>query len=144
MLPISIPTRASGTISSGSNWAMSAVPIYRTCTARSFALQSVCDTNRRSCRAALANVATCFSSFSRDQLNHSALKAEWFFHFIQTSISTLRTFNLQYLAHITRYKPGFTINQDRTNVLACSQNKRQAPRSHSEDACRLANQDMPG
>jgi hypothetical protein len=44
----------------------------------------------------------------------------------------------------TRYKPGFTINQDSTNALAYSQNKRQAPRSHSEDACRLANQDMPG
>jgi hypothetical protein len=77
-----------------SNWAMSAVPIYRTCIARSFALKSVCDTNRRSFRAALANVATCCSSFSRDQLNRSALKASWFFHLIQTSISTLRTFNL--------------------------------------------------
>ena len=50
-----------------SNWAMSVVPIESTCTARSFAPKSVCDTKRRSLRAALANVVTCFSCFARDQ-----------------------------------------------------------------------------
>src|ERR1700730_5821521 len=61
MPPISIPMRASGIISSASNWVMSAVLISMTCLPSSFEPENGCDTSARSSKAAHDTVATRLS-----------------------------------------------------------------------------------
>ncbi len=67
MPPISTLMRASGTISSEWNWAMSVVPISMSCLTNSSKPKNVCATKRRSSKAAHVSVATWFSFLARGQ-----------------------------------------------------------------------------